>query len=204
MNIEETWHEINDSSDRDLAAMLRPSGLTGFSSHNPLEKIKKNMVINMVWGLLICVLYIAVIIHFPIWQVQAAMGIVFIFSLWAIYTAFLEYKRLNTAVSSTRTLLDEMKRHHQSITRWMHTQQKVALFIYPISATGGFMLGGVSGSGKTVEDFMSKPLVWGALLIALIILVPACYFLAKWLFKLSFGKHLKTLTENIKTLELEK
>ncbi len=65
------------------------------------------------------------------------------------------------------------------------------------------MLGGVLGSKKPVPVFMSHPVVQIALLICIIVMVPAAYYLAKWLFKLSFGKHLKLLQENITSLEKE-
>lgn len=112
--------------------------------------------------------------------------------------------KIDTTVSSDSSVLVELKRHYQSITDWLKTQQKVALLIYPISAAGGFMLGGALGSGKPVEIFMRMPSSLIALVIALIILVPACYYLAKWMFTYSFGKHLKALEENIKALEEEK
>jgi len=158
----------------------------------------------MILAVLICLLYMVVIYYFRIWQVQLCTILVLCFSLWALYTAYLQYKNINSTVSAINPVLQELKRHHQSITAWMDTQQRVALFFYPVSAAGGFMLGGVSESGKTVTEFMSKPLVWVALLIALAVLVPACWYLTKWMFKYSFGKHLKSLKENIDALESEK
>jgi hypothetical protein len=65
------------------------------------------------------------------------------------------------------------------------------------------MLGGVIGSGKPVSVFMHKPLFFITLIIAVIVLVPACYYLAKWMFKCSFGKHLQALKDNIDELESE-
>ena len=204
MSIEKTWGEINDPQDNDLSSLLQSSTLPKLSSHNPLVKIKKNLLNNMVAAVLICMLYIFVIFYFQIWQVQIAIGLVLIFSLWALYTAYQQYKKLNTTVSSHSSVLDELKRHYQSITNWMNTQQKVALYIYPVSAAGGFMLGGVLGSGKPVAAFMQKPFVLIVLLIAIIILVPVCWYMAKWMFNYSFGKHLKALKKNIDALEEEK
>lgn len=204
MSIEKIWSEINDPQDDDLTSLLRKSTFSNAASHSPLEKIKKSLVMNMTSAVLICLLYVAVIIYFRIWQVQLAMSVVLFFSLWALYTAFQQYRQLNTAVSSSSPLLVEMKRHYESITRWMNVQQRVALFIYPVSAAGGFMLGGVLGSGKPVSYFMGKPMILLTLVICIIVLVPACYFLAKWMFNYSFGKHLKTLKQNIDALEEEK
>ncbi|MBK8521741.1 MAG: hypothetical protein WAT20_07790 [Ferruginibacter sp.] len=204
MSIEKTWGELNDPQDNDLSSLLQSSTLPKLASHNPLVKIKKNLLNNMVAAVLICMLYVAVIFYFQIWQVQMAIGLVLIFSLWAVYTTFQQYKQLNTTVSPHSSVLVELKRHYQSITNWMNTQQRVALYIYPVSAAGGFMLGGVLGSGKPVEAFMHKPFVLITLLIAIIILVPACWYLARWMFNYSFGKHLKALKKNIDALEEEK
>jgi hypothetical protein len=204
MSIEKTWGDINDPKDDDLSSLLQKAKLSKLASHNPLQKIKKNLLINMIWGILICCLYIWLIFNFHIWQVQFAIVIVLLFSLWAVYTAWQQYKNMDTTISNSRSLLAEMKRHYNSITDWMHLQQRVALFIYPISAAGGFMLGGASGSGKPVAVLMSKPFFLIALLIALVVLVPACHYLTRWLFKISFGKHLKALKMNIVALEEEK
>jgi len=198
------WDDINNKQDDDLSSLLNKPKLSKLTSHNPLEKIKKNLLMNMVWGIIIGALYVFMIIHFQIWQVQVSISIVLLFSLWALYTAWLQYKKLNTSVSSNSSLLSEMKRHYESIETWLNTQQKVALIIYPVSAAGGFMLGGVIGSGKSVELFMSKPIVILILVVTILILVPACYYLAKWMCNYSFGKHLKTLQQNIKDLESEK
>jgi len=204
MSIENTWGEINDGGDDDLSSLLQKSDLPKRSSHNPLEKIKRNLLINIVWGIIICGAYVAIISYFPIWQVQVAIGITLIFSLWAVYQAFVNYKKINTTIATAGSLLDELKRHRQSIDNWLKVQQKVALIIYPVSAAGGFMLGGVIGSGKPVEVFLSKPVVIVALLISIAILVPSCFYLARWMCKYSFGKHLAALQKNINDLETEK
>lgn len=195
---------MNEDRDDDLSSLLRTSSFSKRPSHNPLEKIKKALVTNMIWAVIICIMYIAVIIYFHYWQVQLSIGIVLVSSLWALYTAYQQYKQIDSNVSAANPVLTELKRHHESITRWMNTQQRVFLFIYPVSTLGGFMLGGVLGSGKSVEYFMSKPFVQWALLICIVVMVPAAYYLAKWMFNYSFGKHLKALNENIKALEEEK
>jgi hypothetical protein len=203
MSIEKTWSWMNDQQDDDLSSMLQRNTWMKLSSHNPLEKIRRNLLINMIWGILICMLYILIIIFFRAWQVQTALGLVLIFSFRALLSAFRVYKKISTGVTSA-PLLTELKRHHQTINNWINAQLRVALFIYPLSATAGFMLGGVLGSGKPVEVFMSKPVVLIALVIVIIVLAPACYYLARWMCNYSFGKHLQELQKNIEDLEEEK
>ena len=204
MSIENIWNSINNKQDDDLNSLLHTSKISKFSSHNPMEKIRKNLLMNMIWGMLVCLVYLFIIFYFKIWQVQLLISVVLIFSLWASYTAYIEYKKIIATVSSTNSVLEELKRHLLSVTNWMKTQQRVALFIYPVSAAGGFMLGGVMGSGKPVHILMSKPMMYVILLITIAILVPICYYLARWMFNYSFGKHLDALKKNISALEEEK
>lgn len=204
MNIEKNWNNINTSADDELSALLREDSLSKLSSNSPLEKIKGALIMNMIWVSLICLGYIFIITYFHFWQIQLLIGIVLAFTLWALYTAFIQYKKINTTVASGNSLLQEMKRHHQSVTRWMKLQERIGLFIYPFSAAGGFLFGGVLNSGKSVEAFMSKPSVFVILFITIAVLVPAGYFGAKRMFKKGFGKHLDALNENIKALEEEK
>ena len=50
---------------------------------------------------------------------------------------------------------------------------------------------------------MQKPIMIIALLIAITILVPCCFYLAKWMSRKSFGRHLDALKENIEALKKE-
>ena len=200
MSIENLWNNIHDQQDDDLSSLLQHPDLSKLLSHNPMIKIKKNLRINMAWGTIICLCYVAIIIYFRIWQVQLAIGFVLIFSLWPVLSAWQVYKKISNRVSAD-PLLAELKRHYQTINRWMFVQQRVGLIIYPVSAAGGFMLGGVLCSGKTLEAFMSKPIVLVSMAIVIIVLVPVAFYTARWLCLHSFGKHMQALKQNIHQLE---
>jgi cell division protein FtsL len=203
MSIETKWKQMNDNDDdEELSSLLNQKKLHSLSSKSPLQKLKRSLLINIISGIIICFAYIIIIAVFYIWQVQLALFIVLVFSAWTVYSAFLQYKKLQASVTSG-PVLTELKRHHESFTKWIALQLRVSVGVYPISVSGGFMLGGVLGSNKPIEVFMSRSVVQIALLICIIVMVPAAYYLAKWLFHLSFGKHLKLLKQNIEDLEKE-
>lgn len=204
MSAEQIWSDMGNDKDNDLSSLIKRAGLSSRPSKNPLQKIRQGLLINIGWGILISLGYVAVIFYFPVWMVQLCMGIVLLFNTWAIYTACLQYKRIQMVQKAAGNLLDEMRHYHDSVTGWMKTQQRVALFVYPVSATGGFLLGAVLGSSKPVEYFISKPLFIILLLVCIAVLVPLCYYLARWLFNKSFGKYLLALKQNITALEEEK
>lgn len=101
------------------------------------------------------------------------------------------------------SLLQEMERHHNHIRQWMNLQQWASLLTYPVSIAAGFMLGGSLGSGKPIASFIHEPHIMLILLIMVIILVPACFFLARWMSHKAFGQYARQLKTNIDTLKNE-
>ncbi|AYL97570.1 hypothetical protein [Mucilaginibacter celer] len=197
------WKMLEQHPDNELADMINFSAIPQIRSHNPLIKIKQNLLINMAFGLMVCCAYIIIIICFDYWQVRLALGLVMVFSLWALSTAFTQYRSIRTDIFSNGSVLQELKRQRQSIVSWTRSQARMALLIYPVSAAGGFMLGGAIGSGKSVAAFMSKPVVWLLFIIVVAVLVPLCHQLARWMSKRSFGQYLDALKKNIEELEVE-
>jgi hypothetical protein len=59
------------------------------------------------------------------------------------------------------------------------------------------------GSGKPIEAFITKPIVWISLVASIIVCTIAAYYLAKWMFKVSFGKTLQQLEDNLDALRKE-
>lgn len=203
MSIEKNWKRINEQADDDLSSLLTSPAVTRLSSNNPLFKIRVNLLKNMAWAVFFCMMYLFIVLYYSAWQLQLVFSVILVLSCWTLYKTYIEYKKINTRVSSVDPLLTELKRHEQSITGWMHTQQRSWLIIYPFCAAGGYMLGGVLASGHSLETFMNKPLAIPTLILLIVLLVPAGYYLARKLFQSSFGNHLEVLRKNIKEMEKE-
>ncbi len=186
MDLEQIWKAHNPDTGS-LPDIKTIGQLSLPPSDTVLKKLKTTLLTNMMWAVLCAVLYVFVLINFTQWQILILIGITLAFTVWALFTAFQLYISVNPNVQANG-LLAELKRNRDAINRWMKIQQRVALAIYPFSATGGFLLGGVSSSGKSIEVLMAKPVFGWSLVIAIMILTPLSYLLAKWLFKKSFGK----------------
>lgn len=203
MSIEKTWKDIDEQSDEVLRSLLKPHTLDKLQSKNPLYIIKKNLLRNGIMGIVISCFYVFCIVAFPFWQIQTCIGAVLIFTLWATIGAFRLRRNIDASVVPG-SVLEEMQRHYSQIKEWLYAQKWAGLIIYPVSAAGGFMLGGVVGSNKPVNEIMAKPIMVWAMLICIAVLVPIGYFLAKWLSHKAFGKHLKKLKQNIDDLKENK
>jgi uncharacterized membrane protein YqjE len=168
MDIEQVWKgyiaETSSLPDMQSIGQLKPS-----NQSNPLKKMKKLLAQNMV-GVALCVaFYVTIICFFNFWQIRVLIVITLIFTLWALATAWQLHRSANDNVSATN-LLNELKRNRDALNSWMRIQMRVAVFIYPFSAAGGYLWGGVLGSGKDVSAFMSKPIAGWTLIACIIVL----------------------------------
>ena len=199
MDLENIWQQTN-SADKDLQRLLETGDSTKLSSRLPLKKLRNNLLIGLVWAVLITAGYMALFFFFPFWQVHVALGVVSIFNTLIMFDSWRLYKKTPDTITPSHSLKEELTTHYNSFQRWWRIQEKMGLFVYPIAASGGFILGGVIGSGKTVEAFLYNPKMLLILGITLLFLVPLCYFMARWMFSYAYGKHLKKLKATIDEL----
>jgi hypothetical protein len=198
MNLEQLWQKHQPNTDG-LPELHQLNDLKPVHELSVLKKLKKMLGINMGWALLIAAAYVIVLVCYPYWQIQALIGIALVFTLWGAWSAWQLYQKVEVNVQAT-SLLAELQRNSEALKAWMQIQTRVALFVYPFCIAGGFLLGGVIGSGKSIAALMQKPLIPWALIAAIILLTPLSYLAAKWMFRVSFGKLLKRLEENIQSL----
>jgi hypothetical protein len=166
----------------------------------PLQKLKKNLLIGLILAFLITVIYVVLIYFISIWQVHLCIVIAILFNIWVGYDTWILYTNIKVNVSTTNSLKDELQKNYSSFQKSWRIQERLGLFVYPIAATGGFILGGVEGSGKSVEVFLYNPKMLIVLGVTLLILVPLCFYGARWMFNYAYGKHLKKLKQLIDEL----
>jgi hypothetical protein len=199
MDIDNIWQQ-GDNNDDTLNKLLNTTDFSKLQSRLPLKKLKQNLLIGIIWALLITIGYIVLFFIIDIWQVHVALIVLIIFNTLIMLDSWRLYNKTPSAISPSNSLKQELTLHYNSFQRWWAIQQKVSLFVYPIAVTSGFVLGGTLGSHKTVEAFLYNGKMLGVLGIAILVMVPICYFGAKWMFNYAYGKHLKNLKYTIDDL----
>ncbi len=202
MDLEKSWKAWGEAENLP-EELLTPASLRKETSMNPLQKLKRNLGINMVFGVVILFFYAGIIFLSPEPLVQLAMFAMFLFTFWAIFTTFKLYRGLDPELCFSCNLVNEMERYHSTILRWSRNQEKVATFFYPVGAAGGFILGGSMGAGKPVAEIMAKTPMQVALVVTVIVLTPLAWLLARWMNRQAFGKYIDALGANIRALKSE-
>ena len=199
MDLENIWQQAGSKDDM-LNRILQQENFDHLHSKLPLKKLKKNLLTGIAWAILITAGYLVLFYFIHIWQVYVALSIVIAFNIWIIILTWRLYKTIQDTITPSNSLKQELQKNYDGFQKWWAIQARLGLYVYPVAATGGFMLGGVVGSGKTVEAFLYRPSILIILAITIAIITPLCYYLSKWMFKYAYGRHLKKLKELIDEL----
>jgi hypothetical protein len=192
MDIENIWQQGGNNDDA-LNKLLNTTDFSKLQSKLPLKKLRLNLLIGIIWALLITIGYIVLFFVIDIWQVHVALSVLIIFNTLIMLDSWKLRKKTPSTISPSNSLKQELTLHYNSFQRWWAIQQKVSLFVYPIAVTGGFILGGRLGSNKPVEAFLYNSKMLGILGVTVLIMVPLCYFGAKWMFNYAYGRYLKKI-----------
>lgn len=149
MSTESIWKQIPEPEDADLSKLLNQIKLNDLQSRHPLEQLRKNFLMNIIWGLIINSGYIVLLWAYPLWQLFITIGLVFIAGLVAIVQGVGLYRSLHRSVSSKAPLLQEMKAQYDSISKVIKQQELYFLIIYPFAGAGG--LDHVLSTGENVN-----------------------------------------------------
>jgi hypothetical protein len=199
MDLENIWQQKGESDDA-LNRILEQGDFGKLSSRLPLKKLKANLLIGIVWAILITIIYVVVFFYFPIWEVRLTLALLVMSNMLIVTGSLKLYRQVPGTITSSNSLKEELTLHYNSFQQWWSLQQKLSIFIYPIALTGGFILGGVAASEKTVEDLLYNGKMLGILGITIMVMVPLCYWGARWMFNYAYGTHLEQIKATIDEL----
>ncbi|MEL6594261.1 MAG: hypothetical protein AAFP02_16300 [Bacteroidota bacterium] len=200
MDLRETWNELQQQSfdiniieDGSLESMIHQQ------SASPMDKLRSQVFKKMMFIVGFVILFLAVMPFINKTIVQILLLVLTLAYVIGGIILWQEYNLLKTDIPMDNNLLESLKSYRDRIKAILKYEELIGLILYPISATLGFMWSFTQD--HTVAEVFEKPFVWMTLVITLIVLTPACHWLARWMNKKAFGKYLDQLEENISTLE---
>lgn len=169
------------------------------NSKHPMQKLIQLSKITLVFVIFfeLCFSFLLVIMEQPIVKVFLIIMIIAYLFFFVI-----NYRVLRDIQKSFRldlNLKSTLKQVYDNIMSTLAFQRKASIIIYPLAATSGFLMG--LSVEKDAAIMIQKWQVMVALVITIIILTPACYYLARWMEKVSYGKYLNQLRELIQQFE---
>ncbi|WKZ59406.1 MAG: hypothetical protein QY309_16275 [Cyclobacteriaceae bacterium] len=201
MDLHETWKKLEHDRLEKPADWKPHEHPENCRSKHPALKLKKSLETTLGFSVVFLTLFIVLIFLFDHWLVKLFIGAVggaYVFFSWYNYITLKELKlQLKQAFdTSLKTSLEQI---HRIVFQSIRFQEKAALFIYPFSVIAGYTMG--LSQHDNFEQDIQETSVLIALVIAIVILTPACYYLARWMYKVSYDKYLDQLKKLIHEMD---
>jgi hypothetical protein len=196
MDLNEVWKKLEQ--EKLNRPVLGAAEVHKVSKH-PVQKLilLSKLTLGVAVFFEIGLIYLLIIMVQPIVKVfLIIMMIAYLFFFVVNYRILRDIQksfRLDSNLKST------LKQVYGNMMSTLAFQRKASIIIYPLAATAGFLMG--LAAEKDAATMMQKWQVILALAISIIILTPACYYLARWMEKVSYGKYLNQLRELIQLFE---
>ena len=155
MTIAEQWNAVG-TNEADLSHLITEN-IPHISSKDPLVPIKRNLLFNMAWGLVILIGYLLLVLRYPLPILMICVSIITVATLWTCSRTFLLYRSLNRADPNV-PLLAEMERHYRGIKKWERLQRHLCLVLFPVCIVGGILFGMSVGSHRPVGELIDERL----------------------------------------------
>ena len=200
MDLREHWSQISSvqientkTSKEDIMQAIHAK------SQAPLDKLRKKLYAKILWTDLGIIFFAIMFVLTDIFVIRVLIGVIGACYIVGFIFLVKEYLALREPITMDENLLQTLSRYYQKFTSILRYEERFGLFVYPISASAGFLVG--ASVDTPLEENLAKPVFTLILVLTVAILVPLCNWLAKWMNRKAFGKYLKSLELNIQQLK---
>ncbi len=200
MNLQDTWNELQQSAFS--VHVVEEDGLESLihaKSISPLAKLRRQVSIKMGFIVFFILLFLGVMPFIQQSIVQILLLVLTLVYVIGLVLLMQERKELQGEMPRDSSLLNALKHYEKRISSILHYEELIGLFLYPVSATLGFLWAFTQEKG--IEELFQNTWAWMTLVISLVILTPLCHWLARWMNQIAFGKYLQQVRDNIAELE---
>lgn len=201
MDLREVWKKLEHDRLEKPAQWSTDAHPEKSKSKHPALKLKKSLETTLGFSIVFLIFFIVLIFLFDHWLIKLFIGAVagaYIFFSWYNYITLKELK-LQLKQAFDTSLKASLEQIHKIVFQSIRFQEKAALFIYPFSVIAGYMMG--LAQHDNFEQDIQETSVLVALAIAIVVLTPACYYLARWMYKVSYDKYLDQLKKLIHEMD---
>jgi hypothetical protein len=143
-------------------------------------------------GIGFCIFFLVIFISIAIFadQIIVKIGLAVVIFFYALLFAInlKVLKNLQRLYHSDEPVSVLLKSVYSIVTETIKFQQKFSWAFFPACVVGGFILG--LSLKKDALQLITQPRIYLSMVAAMIVMTPACFFLARWMTKLTYGKYL--------------
>jgi hypothetical protein len=193
MDLKEAWKNLEKEK------LIKPvSGTIEIPKHSkhPVSKLIQTFAAGLVFCVVFELMFVYLFFNVDQLIVKAGVIVVIVVYIFLFALNFKALRRLRQLYNSDENVMRVLQDVREIVTRTINFQQKMSWGFFPICVAAGFLLG--ISIKKDAATLIVQPLFYGTLLITMAIVTPACYYLTRWMIKLSYGKYLNQIEDLIR------
>lgn len=170
-------------------------------SKNVFFKIRRNMILELIFGWLFCPLFLVMAFRQELQIVLVAtilLQVFMIFITWAYVKVFQKSRQILKQNTDLKTRLSNFINYFQ---KSINLGLKVNFILVPFLSAMGLLLGFSFSAQENVYTKLATPRIQITLLIVYIIYTALCYPYVRWIFRKLYGKNLKKMRGYLAELE---
>jgi hypothetical protein len=199
MNLSDNWNRLNVTHNNEIESLLSISLLQKVASKSPLSLLKKNLFASFLWCTIISLFYSIIILKTSFWYIQYCLAVPLFFTISGAFSCYKLYKSIGYSLELP--VVSNLKNNLKNILLCKKNNEKLALFVYPFCAIGGFLLGLEFTSHQPLEELLGSTKIIIIFIVSSLLFVILGYNLAKWMFAKAYGESILQLQNNINLLE---
>lgn len=185
MELREIWKKL----ETEKLEVVRATSLAEWppKSKHPVRKLERAFLAGLVFIVIFELVFCSLLWFFEHPLVRLFLVLVIICYILFFIWNYKVYRVIRKGIDFGGNLKRTLNQIYNDVNASLRFQRKAALFIYPIAASAGFLIGFATQKDPSV--MMDKPWIILVMVTTAIVLTPAGYYLAKWMEKVSYGKY---------------
>lgn len=196
MDLREVWKRVEAEK---LSQPVAGAVEVRKTSRHPVARLKRAYLISTAFAMVCLIGFIVLFFKYDEGLIKGSLVLVIAGYIFFFVVNFSTYRKIIVELPVDQSLRKALAHTHDFIADNIRFQERVALYLYPIATTSGFLMGGASGGD--LDGMLQKKVVIIALLVSVAILTPIGFYLARWMYKVSYGKCLIELKGLINELD---
>lgn len=197
MNLEEAWKNLETDKKAVSSTELKKSMRT--KPHYLMEKITRGLFWKIVFIALSLPIFSIMAFWVNHWLPIALFSVLILaYFIGGIYM-IKRYRQLKRYIVMSGNVRQNLESYISHAEKTLKTEEITGLMLYPIAGAAGYFFSLLSR--MSFEEALSQAYVWYTLVICLLILTPLGYWLARWMNKVRFDKHLTILKQRLRELD---
>lgn len=197
MELESIWKKL----EAEKLEVVQPTRLVEWPprTKHPVKKLERAFLTALLFSAFFEGIFVYLFTDFSHILVRSFLALVIIAYVFFFVINYRVYRDIRKEVDFSKDLHTTLSTIYTKVDQALRFQRRAALYIYPVAASTGFLVG--FASEKNPDRVLQEPWLMAVMIGVSILLTPAGYYLARWMEKVSYEKYCEQLKSLIAELE---